>query len=249
MKFRTFLLAAAGMSALASAAIAADLPTIKGPAPAPVMAKVRLTDWTGFYAYGGVDANWVRADAKATSAYGRLVYSGLGRAWAGGTVAASYMFDMGSWGVAPEIGLNYLHARVPVKASYSTVAYGPVGAPNVVGEKSVGSAVYGGARVGFFNPSKTVFFYGLGGIVGRQIKDQAFTTSQYGVVGSVASATWNTINPTSWGKNGMTAGYLVGAGAEGKITERVTLTGRYIYEGYSGKTQVHRAEALLGYRF
>lgn len=244
MKFRMFLLATVAMSAVAGAAIAADLPTIKGPAPAPVAAKVRISDWTGFYIYGGIDANWARSDSKNSTPFGRLVHSGQGRAWAGGTLAGSYMFDMGSWGVAPEIGLNYLHARVPVKTSYSTVAYGQVGAPDIVGHKSVGSAVYGAARVGLFNPSKTVFFYGLGGVVGRQFKDQPFAVNQ-----SVASSTWNTVNFTSWGKNGMKAGYMVGAGAEGKITERVTLTGRYIFEGFDQKTQVHRAEALLGYHF
>lgn len=230
---------ALALAAFAAPAFAADLPTRKSePAEPRIVSKVVISPWSGAYAFVGADANWIRADKKSTP-YGAVTFSGLGRAWAGGSAAAGYMFDMGSWAIAPEIGVNYLHARVNAKTSTYVTPYGVIASPSIVGRQSVGSAVFADLRAGLFNPSKTVFFYGLGGVVGRQFKDESLT-----------STLLNTVNLTRWGKNDMKTGYMVGVGAEGKITGAWTLRGQYVFEAYpSNKGEVHRAELGVGYHF
>jgi outer membrane immunogenic protein len=68
---RLLLASTALCAALAPSAFAADLPTVKGPPPAPAVAPP-VFNWTGFYIGGNVGAMWSQDGVETTDGFGGL---------------------------------------------------------------------------------------------------------------------------------------------------------------------------------
>ena len=90
------------MAGVASSALAADLPTTKGPPPAPYFQPPPAFNWTGFYI--GVNGGWGFTDTHNDS-FGNNINGGL----VGGTVG--YNYQMGQFVIGYEGDVDWSDIR------------------------------------------------------------------------------------------------------------------------------------------
>lgn len=224
-------LAFAGLS-WSAAAVAADLPSRKFAAPAPV---APAFTWTGFYIGANAGYAWNEsrtrysylladpADLPEFNALG-LVPQSLGRNSDGfvGGGQIGYNYQMGQFVLGLEADLQYLDARqqsaLVVVASDGA---GSTGTFTTVARSRVDWLGTVRARAGF--AIDRTLIYATGGLAyGRTTDRSSLNVSVVDIDGSL-SGVW------AGGKTDTRAGWTIGGGIEYAITQNLTVKGEYLY--------------------
>jgi len=194
------------MAGVASSALAADLPTTKGPPPSPYFAPPAFS-WTGFYI--GVNGGWGFTNTHNDS-FGNNINGGL----VGGTVG--YNYQMGQFVIGYEGDVDWSDIR----GSNFTFGLpgGAVGSDKLTSEFMVTER----ARLGYAW-DRTLFFV-TGGYAGIDMKGSFNTTFADGDPGPFGSQ-------TVWHNGG-----VVGAGIEYAFTNNITFKGEYLFAPMQSKT-------------
>ena len=211
---KSYLLATAGLLALAGAAQAADMPRRVAPPPVYPVAPPAFT-WTGFYA--GVNAGGaVGGDFRASTTSPRpaALPAARGEASAagfvaGGTVGYNYQFTPNNgFVVGVEVDANYADIHNEFRASAGTAS-----ANGALKTDTYFVTVRG--RVGYaWGP---LLAYATGGWAFTEIGARGIATGP----GLVLPASFNASLPVD--------GYTVGAGLEYMITPTLSVKGEYLY--------------------
>ena len=204
------LLAGVATSAFAASAFAADLPTRKGPPPAPMYAPPPFS-WTGFYV--GVNGGFGTTDLRGnnfgpgagvgpTSAFGSPS-GGL----IGGT--AGYNYQIGQIVVGVEGSLDWADlSKGRTFANGSTDSFKVDSVGNVLG------------RLGY--AWDRTLFYVAGGYAGGDVHAGAMNDTAFGL--------------SFPGSSGWQSGYAVGGGIEYALTNNISVKGQYLFSQLEGKT-------------
>lgn len=267
MRKRSFSLLALPLLMVGTAASAADLPD-RSHAPSPMShVGVATVDWNGPYAgvYGG--ASWLETDTNRTlEGYNAVNQHGVayskpaadvsfsskekGRFTAGAYGGYNWQLN-GSFVAGIEGDMGYNGAKGRLKASTVSVdpedpGYGY--SASGTAEQRLSGSVRG--RFGYLVTPRTLL-YVTGGLTVGQVK---YATQESGPVfyaaANPASHFDEAFATESWSKTKTVYGWTVGAGAEGKITERWLLRGEYLYSQLDGsKLQNHQGRFGLTYKF
>jgi outer membrane immunogenic protein len=218
------LMAGVASVALASAALAADLPTRKAP-PAPYVPVVAPFSWTGFYVGANVGGIWGSGSSSVNAVYnGNPVASGYfptsvgsgSSGWLGGG-QAGYNYQIGQTVLGIETdfqGSSNSHSSTFTGATYGA----PInGALTYTTERNLDWIGTTRARLGFSPmPDNHLLLYATGGLA-------------YG--GGNASISATAPNGASWyASNSSTeVGWTIGGGAEYALTQNWTVKAEYLY--------------------
>lgn len=214
---KKILLSAAVLAVATSGAFAADLPSRKGPAVAPI-AYAPVFTWTGFYA--GVNAGWRFGDNKTDFAYsagapvGTLLPTTLKTSRDGftGGAQAGYNYQVGQFVLGAEADINYVGGK-----KTGTYAGTLGGTTSYVAAESNGEWLgTARARIGFAADRLLVF--ATGGLAFGEVKNSASIAYTGG-----STAAW------SGSKSDTKAGWAAGAGVEYAITNNLTTKVEYLY--------------------
>jgi outer membrane immunogenic protein len=246
--FKSVLLSCIALSFVTSSAIAADLPTHKGPPPAPTVAPA--FSWTGFY--GGLNGGYADPSAKLSVAPGSG-WNAPDPDWGpipGPGVAALGTRDLGLHGFigGAQAGYNYQINNIVLgveadadymnlNSSYATPSYSGVATGSKYwanGSASVDSLFTLRARAGLAFDRLLVFVTG-----GVAITDEKFSQS-IGFNNPPAPILTNNVflpNTPVGGANGYNAGSasttavtgVVGGGLEYAFDNHWSLKGEYLY--------------------
>jgi outer membrane immunogenic protein len=204
------LLAGVATSAFAVSAFAADLPTRKGPPPAPYYAPPPFS-WTGFYV--GVNGGYGTTDLRGNN-FG--AGSGVGPVSAfgnpsGGMIGgtAGYNYQIGQMVVGVEGSLDWADmSKGRTFANGSTDSFKVDSVGNVLG------------RVGY--AWDRTLFYVAGGYAGGDVHARAMNDTAFGL--------------SFPGSSGWQSGYAVGGGIEYAVTNNISVKGQYLFSQLEGKT-------------
>jgi outer membrane immunogenic protein len=204
------MLLAALLAGVATSAFAADLPTRKGPPPAPAYYAPPFS-WTGFYV--GVNGGFATTDTRSNT-FGPLAGVGPVSAFGspsgglvGGTVG--YNYQIGQFVIGAEGTLDWADlskGRGFVNGSSDNLKVDSVA--NVLG------------RLGW--AWDRTLFYVAGGYAGADVHASAFNDAFYGA--------------SFPGSSGWQSGYAVGGGIEYAVTNNISVKGEYLFNQLSGKT-------------
>jgi outer membrane immunogenic protein len=220
------IIAAGFVLALATPAIASDLPSGREtPAPAPlsspIFAPFQPASWTGFYA--GVEGGYGIWDKYGAAPKNSMV-----------GIRAGYDYQVWNNIVVGVVGtgdLNFGRKTVTVGANYSTV------------NQRYTLAIDG--RLGYAFDDQTMA-YALGGYTNLNFKTK---TSIYtaAVVGPPAVAAFTTVTNVS----DNSGAWNIGAGVEHKFTQNVSLFAEYRYNSIfqNGAGKFHEIQGGALYRF
>jgi outer membrane immunogenic protein len=211
------ILTAALLASVATSAFAADLPSRKGPPPAPVYYAPPFS-WTGFYV--GVNGGYGTSDVRNNS-FGPGAGVGPVSAFGspnggliGGTVG--YNYQIGQFVLGAEASLDWADLnknRTFVDGSSTSLKVDSLG--NVL------------ARVGW--AWDRTLFYVAGGYAG----------------GDVHASSYNdTVNGLFGGSSGWQSGYAVGGGVEYAVTNNISVKGEYLFSQLEGKTYYGGPDAV-----
>ncbi|WP_448044779.1 outer membrane protein [Bradyrhizobium liaoningense] len=232
---------AAAMSLFATGALAADLaarPYVKAPMADPVWS------WTGFYVGANGGYSWGRSRTDVSyfnSATGAAIAPPAGSITSGsfdmnGAVAggqAGYNWQNANWVYGIEGDLNWSDEKG--RATFNCGGVAPAGGPCLPGLTFLPPGALAGTtltvdqhlqwfgtvrgRIGILVTPK-VLFYGTGGLAFGEIK----------TTGTMTGFTPAGVAIASVGSNSTTrAGWTVGAGVEGKITQNWSAKLEYLY--------------------
>lgn len=233
------------LSALVSAtavASAADLPGRAAPFP-PVQAVPVLT-WSGFYA--GVHGAWIRDNGEAERT-GVLDVSpdalptrfGLSDSGLGAGAQIGYLWDFGSLVAGLEADLTAMDVGRSRRFDGVDGVFGL--GTELSSQMSWFGTVKG--RIGVTMPSllplvQQALVYVTGGLVYAQIEHQGQVTVTPPGVGPQAR------------REGWTAGYVLGAGTEHRLTQTMSIKTETLYYNLGAETlTLARAGDQVGYRF
>ena len=238
MRASKFLLAGVATVALTGAALAADLPTRKGAAPAPYMQPVAAFTWTGPYLGAFAGGNWSSVRSTDTSFGGvgipNLNTNGL---TAGGLAGWNWGFNGFIIGAEAEAGYDHRSG---------SAGYTAFGAPMNISAYGAAEGRLRG-RLGWGWDRWMAFVAG-----GGSVTDLRITSGMPGF-GSQEMSRWR-------------AGFNVGGGVEWAFSDHWTVRGEYIYDWYgnrnynfnaqnaafdnvSVRTRESTARAVLSYKF
>jgi outer membrane immunogenic protein len=196
---RTIVASLALLALSGIAARAADLPTVKGPPPAPAPAYVSYS-WTGFYIGGQLGGAW--NDSSWSTAPGMLPFPAFGTPGSGFLYGgqAGYNYQIGQFVLGAEGDLSGLALTGDNQCSNA------VGTTCQTTQDWLGSIR---ARAGF--AIDRLLIYGDGGV--------AFTDYHFAETVGVLQ---------SWGRGSWT-GWTLGLGAEYALTDHITAGVEYNY--------------------
>ena len=204
------MLLAALMAGVATSAFASDLPTHKGPPPAPAYYAPPFS-WTGFYV--GVNGGYATTDLRGNT-FGPLAGVGPVSAFGspsggliGGTVG--YNYQIGQFVIGAEGTLDWADlskSRSFLNGSSDSLKVDSVA--NVLG------------RFGY--AWDRTLFYVAGGYAGGDVHASGFNDAFYGV--------------TFPGNSGWQSGYAVGGGIEYAVTNNISVKGEYLFSQLQGKS-------------
>ncbi|MGA2043697.1 MAG: outer membrane protein [Roseiarcus sp.] len=204
------MLLAALLAGAATSAFAADLPTRKGPPPAPAYYAPAFS-WTGFYV--GVNGGFGTTDLRGNS-FGP--FAGVGPVSAfgspsggliGGTVG--YNYQIGQFVIGAEASLDW--ADLSKSRSFFN------GSSDKLKVDSIGNVL---GRLGY--AWDRTLFYAAGGYAGGDVHASGFNDAFYGV--------------NFPGSSGWRSGYAVGGGIEYAFTNNISVKGEYLFSQLQGKT-------------
>jgi outer membrane immunogenic protein len=200
------ILTAALLASVATTAFAADLPTRKGPPPAPAYYAPPFT-WTGFYV--GINGGYGFSDVDNNNfAFGGgKAFGHPDGGMVGGTVG--YNYQIGQFVLGLEGSLDW--ADLNKGRSFAD------GSSSNLKVDSVGNVL---ARVGY--AYDRTLFYVAGGYAGADVHAGTFNDAAVGV-GFGGSSGWQ-------------SGYAIGAGVEYAITNNISVKGEYIFSQLADKT-------------
>jgi outer membrane immunogenic protein len=202
------ILTAALLASVATSAFAADLPSRKGPPPAPVYYAPPFT-WTGFYVgiNGGGAFTDVRSNQFSSALGGGSVFGAPSGGVVGGQIGYNYQINQLVLGV--EGSLDW--ADLSKSRTFAD------GSSDNLKVDSLGTVV---GRVGW--AFDRTLFYVAGGYAGGDVHAGAFN---------------DTITGASYpGSSGWQSGYAVGGGVEYAITNNISVKGEYLFSQLEGKT-------------
>jgi outer membrane immunogenic protein len=246
---KRILLATASLLAIGSVAMAADLPSAKGPPPAPI-AYVPAFTWTGFYV--GLNAGYSWNNNDLTYGFQTFDWWTGDNIWTGyprsadvssngftGGAQAGYNYQFGAFVVGVEADIQYVDGQKTWNyANSGTFTTGPLdGESYALGLTAKSGIDWLGtvrARVGY--AADRFLIYATGGlaygnsdssatIIGTTsgVTDHPFGTKYY-------FANWN-------GNNSDTkVGYAVGGGVEYAFTNNWTVRAEYLYYNLGSDT-------------
>jgi outer membrane immunogenic protein len=200
------LLAAALLASVASSAFAADLPSRKGPPPAPMYAPAPVYSWTGFYV--GVNGGYGFTDLRDNSFIGGgQVFGHPDGGLFGGTIG--YNYQMGQFVIGVEGTLDWADLN-----QGRTFADGSTDRMNV---DTVANAL---GRAGY--AIDRTLLYVAGGYAGADIHAGAFNDTVTGL---------SYPGSTSWQN-----GFAIGGGVEYAVTNNISIKGEYLYSQFGHQT-------------
>ncbi len=220
--------AAALTVAGAFAAQAADLPTKKGPAPAPIFVPPPFT-WTGFYV--GLNAGAVWGSGSVSSTLFANGFPILATDWPGGNLGGSqtgfigggqagYNWQTGAFVLGVETDFD--GTTLSRNSSFVGSSFLWNGQNDFLTENGSRKLNWLGttrARVGYVvTPDNRLMIYGTGGFA-------------YGG-GSRHFDVFDSLNGWDWNGNGGSStrtGWTIGGGVEYAITNNITIKGEYLY--------------------
>jgi outer membrane immunogenic protein len=206
MRFMKILLGAVATAAIAGPALAADLPTRKGPAPAPYMQPVAAFSWTGPYIGGFAGGNWNQVSPSDTTfpVFGgpNLNSNGL---TVGGLAGWNWGFNGLILGAEVEAGFDH-------KGSTAT-GPGLFGPTTLTSQGSAEGRARG--RIGFGWDRWMAFV--AGGATAMDMK-------------LIYSNPFGTQEMSHW-----RGGWNLGGGAEWAFSDHWTLRGEYIYDRFGDR--------------
>lgn len=220
--------AAALTVAGAVAAQAADLPTKKGPPPAPVYVPPPFT-WTGFYVGANIGGAWNTGNTKLNAYfpasgiyYANYFGNSLGSGASGviGGAQAGYNYQSGAavFGLETDFDWTGLSKTKTLLGTPFTTPFAATDAFTTSGKAQLDWLGTTRLRVGFVaTPDNRLMVYGTGGLA-------------YGGVKGTYSI-YDYSNVLSWGGSKTTDrfGWTIGAGAEYAVTNNITIKGEYLY--------------------
>jgi outer membrane immunogenic protein len=200
------ILTAALLASVATSAFAADLPSRKGPPPAPVYYAPPFS-WTGFYV--GINGGYGFGDVNGNNfaAGGGPVFGRPEGGMVGGT--AGYNYQVGQFVLGAEGTLDWADLN-----KGRTFADGSSDSLKV---NSVANIL---ARVGF--AYDRTLFYVAGGYAGADVHAGNFNDAATGI--------------SYGGSSGWANGYAIGGGIEYAITNNISVKGEYIFSQLDSKT-------------
>jgi outer membrane immunogenic protein len=209
---KKLLIAAAGLIALATPALAADM------APAPVYTKapppvVAVYNWTGFYIGISGGGDWGRASVFA-GAVGLPITNGFGTngGLVGGTVGYNYQVNKWVFGFEGDFSGVWSQGTGP-----DIPPFNPIFSQQVT-ENWLATAR---GRIGFL-AAPQLLLYGTGGFAAADVNQKVSTNPPgCGVPGTLAC--------TSISETQTMTGWTAGAGAEWKINQHWSVKGEYLY--------------------
>ena len=200
------ILTAALLASVATSAFAADLPTRKGPPPAPVSYAPPPFSWTGFYV--GVNGGFGTSDVRGNAFLGGgSAFGSPNGGLVGGTVG--YNYQIGQFVLGAEASLDW--ADLSKSRTFAD------GSTDNLKVDSLGNVL---ARAGW--AWDRTLFYVAGGYAGGDVHAGAFNDTVTGLSYSGNSA-WQ-------------SGYAVGGGIEYAITNNISVKGEYLFSQLDGKT-------------
>jgi outer membrane immunogenic protein len=205
------LLTGLATSAFAASASAADLPTRKGPPPAPMTYAPPPFSWTGFYV--GINGGFGTTDLNGNT-FGPAAGVGPVKAFgapSGGMIGgtAGYNYQIGQMVFGIEGSLDW--------ADFSKGRTFANGSTNNFRVDSVGNVL---GRFGY--AWDRTLFYVAGGYAGADVHAGAMNDTFYGA-SFPGSSSWQ-------------SGYAIGGGIEYAMTNNVSVKGQYLFNSLSGKT-------------
>lgn len=200
------ILTAALLASVATSAFAADLPTRKGPPPAPISYAPPPFSWTGFYV--GVNGGFGTSDVRGNAFLGGgSAFGSPNGGLVGGTVG--YNYQIGQFVLGAEASLDW--ADLSKSRTFAD------GSTDNLKVDSLGNVL---ARAGW--AWDRTLFYVAGGYAGGDVHAGAFNDTVTGLSYSGNSA-WQ-------------SGYAVGGGIEYAITNNISVKGEYLFSQLDGKT-------------
>jgi outer membrane immunogenic protein len=249
------LLATASLFAIGSVAMAADLPTAKGPPPAPI-AFVPAFTWTGFYV--GLNAGYSWNNNDLTYGFqtfdwwtGNDIWTGYPRSadvnsdgFTGGA-QAGYNYQFGAFVVGEEADIQYVDGQKTWNyANSGTFGPGPLVPGPLVGEDyTLALTAKSGidwlgtlrARVGY--AADRFLIYATGGLAfGNSDSSATILGTTTGAAGGAAGsgrtyfANWNGSDSDT------SVGYAIGGGVEYAFTDNWTVKAEYLYYNLGSNT-------------
>jgi len=235
----------------AAAAQAADLPTKKGPAPAPVFVPPPFT-WTGFYIGLNAGGIWPSGSRSATlfdpsagvdgGFLNAAFPGGLGSQSAGfiGGGQAGYNWQTGAFVLGIETDFD--GTTVSKSFDHTGLPFAGVGVPGALlgdsltlhGKTSLSWLGTTRGRVGFVaTPDNRLMIYATGGLA------YGGGSTNFSMFDATTGSFWSG-NPSS-----TRVGWTIGGGLEYAVTNNITIKGEYLYAdlGSSNFTTVGNAAA------
>jgi outer membrane immunogenic protein len=255
LAMKKLALAAAAATLVSGAAVAADLPTAKGPPPAPVVYAPAFT-WTGFYVGINGGGAWEGSNNSSYYLYdplfantgenGYLPYlasSGGNRSgWLiGGTVGYNYQFGVGSgFVIGVEADLDYLSNNNKNRSAFydnSNLGLGPpydwAGTYAAYGSGS-GSNYFGTIRARLGWAFDHFLVYATGGFAFLGTGNSGIGAISYWLPGDYALGQSPDATFFVGRSSSNHYGWTIGAGAEYAITNNWTIKAEYLYVSRSG---------------
>jgi outer membrane immunogenic protein len=200
------ILTAALLASVATSAFAADLPTRKGPPPAPAYYAPPFS-WTGFYV--GINGGGAFTDVRGNQFIGGgSVFGSPSGGMAGGQVGYNYQINQFVFGI--EGSLDW--ADLSKSRTFAD------GSSDKLQVDSFGTVL---GRVGWAAWDRTLF-YVAGGYAGADVHAGSFNDAATGI--------------SYGGSSGWQSGYAVGGGIEYAVTNNISVKGEYLFSQLEGKT-------------
>jgi outer membrane immunogenic protein len=228
---RSLLASTALCAVLAQGAFAADLPTMKGPPPAPVSPPV--FNWTGFYVGGNVGALWSRdgvVDLDPNgNGYGAIPGNANTLSPDGivGGVQAGYNYQISSFVLGVEADLD---------ASSAKGSFGYPGYFSGVATHSASLPFFGDLRARAGVAFDRFLPYVTGGVVFADVKNSLVDPSTYDP------------SPLSVNRGGSATGWTIGGGGEYAIDSHWSVKAEYLFMQFPDVTKSGLFDNL-GYAF
>ncbi|WP_342359493.1 outer membrane protein [Terrarubrum flagellatum] len=203
---KKLLLASAALVAISSAAFAADLPSRKGPPPAPVY--VPAFSWTGFYVGLQGGYSWGRVTGTSTTA-------------PGGLFLGSYGYDANGGLFGAHAGYNYqftpnLVAGIEGDIEWADLKKTGIASTGLLAERTK-LDWQGSVRGRFGFALDRALIYATGGVAFADISHNVTT-----IPGGVSVLNYSDTR----------AGWTLGGGIEYALTNNITVRGEYRYTDY-----------------
>ncbi len=232
-------------SLVASAAGAADLPTTKGPPPAPAPYIPPAFTWTGFYIGGNVGGAFGDGSLKTeTSVAGVPMFTNIipnnfnnaaTSVIGGGQVGYNYQFGLGVVGIESDFDWTGIDRSASVTlagpGALSTTTFARTEV-NWIGTTR--------GRLGYaFGYENRLLVFGTGGVAYGGVQNNGSIT----INGAPAGDAWS-------GSNSPTlVGWTAGGGLEYAITNNITIRGEYLFYDLGSQKTVFGPNSAAGIDF